>query len=116
MVDADEYHTPYTFDQDATSKDSCHRLSTHVDTAQLFFYPSTPIEVLVSTFQKMGVMRVFVTTQAGSLVGMVDRVQVSQLMLGALHQRQDEGAPPYFECLTRRRGVNQDEQFELEAT
>lgn len=116
-VEDSKYETPFTFEEGTLSKTLMLNFSKHVDTSQLFFYPPTPIEVIVSTFQKMGVMRVFVTTQSGSLVGMIDRVQISKLMLGKLHNDIGESKAStrrWFDCLRGRRGITQSEQFELE--
>ncbi|TIB07392.1 hypothetical protein E3P89_03859 [Wallemia ichthyophaga] len=100
-------HSSFSFNQ--TETPDTLDLSTYVDTAPLFFYASTPINVIVATFQSMGVDRVFVVSQPGTLVGVIERVQISQLMAG----RAGGLGLGWPACLTRSKGRKEYEQVEM---
>ncbi|TIB92110.1 hypothetical protein E3Q16_00615 [Wallemia mellicola] len=117
-IEDTEYDTPFTFESNALSKEeNALDFSRFVDTSQLFFYPQTPVEIVVSTFQKMGVSRVFLVTQAGSFVGIIDRVRVSELMMNKLHSNDEKQTNllSLLSCLRPRRN-RENEYYELEVS
>ena len=91
-------------------------LSDYVNKSQLFFYPLTPVEIIVSTFQKMGIARAFIITQSGTFVGIIKREQISSLVFKAM-QHSSNIRFNCFNCLKYRKKPNIDnyQEFELES-